>query len=86
MKYKIVYECDLSKTVQKYPRKDAIRIKETIEELAFNPRPQHAIKLKGHNIYRARCGNYRIIYGIKDKELVVLIIDIEPRKDAYRGL
>lgn len=86
MKYKIIYECDLSKLVQKFPKKDAFRIKKSIEELAANPRPHDAIKLKGHNVYRVRCGKYRIIYGIKDKELVVLIIDIDPRKDAYRDL
>ena len=86
MKYKIIYECNLSKIVQKYPKRDAIRIKETIEELSSNPRSLDAIKLKGHTAYRARCGKYRIIYEIKDKQLIVLIIDIDSRKDVYRGL
>lgn len=86
MRYKLTYECDLSKIVQKYPKRDAIRIKETIDELASNPRSHDAIKLKNCNAYRAKCGKYRIIYEIKDKELVVLIIDVDARKDAYKGL
>ncbi len=86
MRYNLIYECNLSKIVQKYPRRDIIRIKETIERLISDPRPQDAIKLKGHNAYCIRCGKYRIIYNVKDKELVVVIIDIDQRKDVYRGL
>lgn len=86
MKYKLIYGCDLAKIVQKYPRRDAVRIKEAIEELASNPRSHDAVKLKGHNTYRARCGKYRIVYQIKDKELIVLIIDVDSRKDVYKGL
>ena len=86
MKYKLIYECDLSKIIKNYPRRDAVRIKEAIEELSSNPRPHDAIKLKGHNAYRAKCGKYRIVYEIKDKELIVLIVDVDSRKDVYKGL
>lgn len=86
MQYKLIYDCDLFKLVQKYPKRDAIRIKEAIEDLASNPRPHDAIKLKKHNVYRARCGKYRIVYEIKDKELIVLIVDIDSRQDVYKNL
>jgi mRNA interferase RelE/StbE len=42
-------------------------------------------KLKGEfeGVYRYRIGNYRLFYLIQGSELIVLILDIEQRKDAY---
>ncbi|HOU33006.1 MAG TPA: type II toxin-antitoxin system RelE/ParE family toxin, partial [Synergistaceae bacterium] len=34
--------------------------------------------------YRLRLGDYRIVYEIFDKPLVVLVIRIAHRRDAYR--
>jgi mRNA interferase RelE/StbE len=43
-------------------------------------------KLKGEfkDIYRFRIGNYRLFYKIDDKELLIFVIDIEKRQDAYK--
>ena len=35
-------------------------------------------------MYRVRQGDYRVIYTIKDAELVVLVITIGNRRDVYR--
>ncbi len=44
-------------------------------------------KLKGHSdLYRVRCGNYRIIYKVIKKEQQVLITSIAHRKDVYKLL
>ncbi|MBA3673974.1 MAG: type II toxin-antitoxin system RelE/ParE family toxin [Chitinophagaceae bacterium] len=49
------------------------------------PHPHGSIKLKGsENTFRLRVGVYRIIYEVHNNELVVLIISISHRKDAYR--
>lgn len=42
-------------------------------------------KLKGiyKDIYRYRVGDYRLFYRISDETVIVFIIDIESRKDAY---
>lgn len=37
------------------------------------------------NQWRYRKGKYRIIVDIRDKELVILLLDIGHRKDIYRG-
>lgn len=34
--------------------------------------------------YRTRIGVYRVIYSIDDGALVVLVLDIDHRRDAYR--
>ncbi|MDI7185760.1 type II toxin-antitoxin system RelE/ParE family toxin [Leptospira santarosai] len=43
-------------------------------------------KLKGEfdGLYRYRIGKYRLFYLIKDKELLVVLIDIDQRKDNYK--
>ena len=68
-------------------RKDRRRIARTIDALAENPRPRHARKLEGiEELYRVRCGDYRIIYQIQDQRLLVLVVRIRHRREAYRGL
>ena len=42
-------------------------------------------KLKGEfsGLYRYRLGKFRLFYEIDDDKIIVFIIDIEDRKDAY---
>lgn len=34
--------------------------------------------------YRLRVGDYRVIYEIKEKQIIILVIAIKHRKDAYK--
>lgn len=55
-----------------------------LEKLGTNPRPQGVIKLSGaESLYRVRVGDYRIIYEIQDKALVVLVVKVAHRREAY---
>ena len=42
-------------------------------------------KLKGEykDIYRYRIGNHRLFYKISEETVILFILDIEARKDAY---
>lgn len=84
MNYKIHYDVDLDKALGKIPKRDAKFIKEKIESLAKHPRPHGSIKLSGKELYRIRHGIYRIIYKIFDDRLVVLVLDVDGRKDVYK--
>ncbi|MCE2982886.1 MAG: type II toxin-antitoxin system RelE/ParE family toxin [Parachlamydia sp.] len=86
MIYKINYDCDLEKKLAKIPKRDQNAIVVKIKSLSKDPRQTGSIKLKGHSLYRVKCGKYRVIYEIKDKQLIILIVDVDGRKDAYRGL
>ena len=58
-----------------------------IDGLARQPRPAGCTKLIGaDDAYRIRVGDYRIVYQIMDRVLIVWIIRIAHRKDVYRGL
>ena len=71
------------KVLQKIPLKNRISIINRIERLALQPRPNGVVKLTGRNAYRVRQGDYRVIYTIKDNELIVTVIKVAHRKDAY---
>ena len=61
------------------------RIVKRLRTLRANPRPQGVKKLSSEdNLYRIREGDYRIIYTIRDKELIVLVVKIGARKEVYR--
>ena len=60
------------------------RISAAIDALATDPRPSGAKKLKGSEFYRIRVGDYRIVYEIRNRQLVVLVIRIGHRKEIYR--
>ena len=56
-----------------------------VEKLAKEPRPQGVRKLVGSDFtYRLRVGNYRIVYDVLDKKLIVEIIRVRHCKDAYK--
>jgi len=62
------------------------RISDEVVGLEKEPRPHGCVALKGYaNIYRIRVGKFRVIYEIKDKVLVVLVIRIAKREDVYHG-
>ena len=67
-------------------KKDRQRIVRKIDALAENPRPPGCEKLSGYDRYRIRQGKYRVVYGIEDDKLIVLIIKIGHRRDIYRAL
>lgn len=60
------------------------RIDEAIDALAEDPKPPGVRKLKGtEHTWRIRIGDYRVIYDVYDDELVVLVLRVAHRKDAY---
>ncbi|MCH8876821.1 MAG: type II toxin-antitoxin system RelE/ParE family toxin [Chloroflexi bacterium] len=64
------------------------RIDRAIRALALEPRPSGCKKLVGKqfdNLYRIRVGDWRILYAIEDDRLIVLILDVVRRDQAYRA-
>jgi mRNA interferase RelE/StbE len=60
------------------------RIGRRIDRLAADPRAD-AVKLRGaDDVWRARVGDYRILYVIEDQRLVVVVVRVAHRREAYR--
>jgi len=84
-KYKIHISSSAEKALKKLPGKDLIKVIETIQKLAIDPKPPGCRKLSGEeDVFRVRQGNYRIIYEIEGKKLLILVLKIGHRKDIYR--
>lgn len=83
--YKIEITASAEKSLKKIPKKDLGKVIEAIQVLAISPFPSGCRKLKGEeDVYRVRQGNYRIIYEVIDKKLIVLVLKIGHRKDIYK--
>ena len=86
MPYKVIYRSQrVQRILQRIPEADARRIDAAIANLAADPRPAGARKLRGRPAYRIRAGDYRVIYLIDDADQVVTIDAILRRDEGtYR--
>lgn len=85
--YKLIYDEIALKCLKKLDRAVAKRIITWLDERVTgcsNPR-LWGKALSGNlgEFWRYRVGNYRILCKIKDNELVVLILELDHRKDIY---
>jgi mRNA interferase RelE/StbE len=83
--YELVFRKSVAKDLRAFPSADVKRVMQRLRALAHDPRPSGCEKLSGQQRYRLRQGVYRIIYEIEDTRLVVLIVTIGHRRDAYRN-
>jgi mRNA interferase RelE/StbE len=62
------------------------RLDAAILALGDNPRPTGVKALKGgpERLLRVRVGVYRIIYTVQDEVLLVLVVRVAHRREAYR--
>jgi mRNA interferase RelE/StbE len=86
----LTYTVEFLKTAEKelaaLPKEAQRQIARKIDALRENPRPPGGKLLQDEErFYRLRVGDYRVIYSIEGKRLVILVIKIGHRKDVYRN-
>ena len=87
MTYAIEFSHQAARQFKDLPKQVQVRLKPKIDELAENPRPRRVEKLKGEDdLYRIRVGDYRVIYQVRDKALIVLVVKIGDRKEVYKRI
>ncbi len=85
--YRVKVAEEAAKFIRKQDKRIQRQIINNIREIAQNPRPQGCNKLQGYEeLYRIRSGNYRIVYTIREKMLLVFVVRLAHRKDIYRHL
>jgi len=77
---------DVEKLEGRIRRQDFERLREAVNSLATEPRPQGVRKIKGaERAYRIRAGNYRVVYEVYDSDNLVLILQVARRSETtYR--
>ena len=83
--YSLVFKKSVAKDFRNIPNKDVKRILKRIDSLCKNPRMEGCIKLSGQERYRVRQGVYRIIYEIQESELIILVVKVAHRSEAYKS-
>lgn len=73
--------------MRRLPRDLQERLAKAILVLETDPRPRNARRLEGfEHAWRLRVGDWRIVYEIQDRQLVITIIRVAPRGSVYRDL
>jgi mRNA interferase RelE/StbE len=85
--YRLDYDPRALKELGKIDKPIRRRIHAALTELTANPRPAGCRPLTGYSdLWRIRVGDYRAIYTIEDEVLVVLVLHVRHRREAYRDL
>ena len=85
MAYKVVFKPSAAKELGRLPKDALKRVDARLLELRSEPRPRDATKLSGlEDLYRVRVGDYRVVYRIEDDRLIVLVVRVRHRREAYR--
>lgn len=86
MTYRIRFTPKANKQVRRLDRPTAHRIRDYLKQLDLeNPRLVGK-PLKGSSgFWRYRVGDYRILVSIQDDELLVLVVDVDHRRQIYRN-
>ena len=82
--YRLLIKPSAGKEIEILPKQDRRRIIAKITSLSRDPRPPGCEKLSGHDQYRLRQGDYRILYETRDLDLVVVVIKVGHRREVYR--
>jgi len=82
-----MYTIELTKQAQKQlyklNKEFQRRIIITLERIRIRPY-SHVKKLVGGPYFKLRVGDYRLILKIRNKELIILVIEIDHRRRIYK--
>jgi mRNA interferase RelE/StbE len=85
MTYRLRFTPSVKKQVAKLDASVANRIRRFLLQLDLdNPRSTGKALAGDEKLWRYRVGDYRILASIYDEEVLVLIVDIDHRRQVYR--
>lgn len=85
--YAVRFDAPAAKQVGKLDKPVQRRVLDKAHDLAKDPRPPGCVQIKDAvDLWRVRVGDYRIVYTIRDGELLVLVLSVAHRGEVYRNL
>jgi mRNA interferase RelE/StbE len=83
--YRMELKPSAERDMRSLPRSVQKRVARKIDALASDPYPRGSTKLEATgDLRRVRVGDYRIIYLVRQEMLVVFVVRVKHRGDAYR--
>jgi len=82
--YSVKIKHSAVKALDSIRREDRQRVVEAIDRLACAPAAGASLKGEFYGLRRIRVGDYRVIYEVQVSVLVVLVVRIAHRREAYR--
>lgn len=82
--YNIQWEPRAIKELRAIDRIQAIKILKVVTKLRDDPSLGQALQGRFKQFRRLRVGDYRVIYHLRQKELIIIILRVAKRPDAYR--
>lgn len=85
MNYSIRIKRSAARELGRIHPDDRMRVIRAIDRLAEQPLTGSVLKGGLRGLRRVRIGRYRVLYEVLDDELVVLVIRVSHRREAYRS-
>jgi mRNA interferase RelE/StbE len=82
--YSLQIKASAAKALKRIARSDRIRLIDAIDRLRDEPAAGSVLKGEFAGLRRLRIGDYRVIYEVIHRELVVLIVRVGHRGRVYR--
>jgi mRNA interferase RelE/StbE len=86
--YEIEWAASALRELRKLDHQATRRILVAVSKFATDPRPSASRALSGQpsGTMRLRVGDYRVIYHVEDQRVVVTVVRVAHRREAYRDL
>ncbi|MBU1101493.1 MAG: type II toxin-antitoxin system RelE/ParE family toxin [Bacteroidetes bacterium] len=92
MNFQILYTRAAKRSITKLQPDEQDQVNSAIDNMLLyfaskhnNPPDVKTLKGKYHGVRRLRTGDFRILFKMEKGRLVILIIDVVKRKDAYKN-
>jgi mRNA interferase RelE/StbE len=84
MLYQVLLTKEAEKDLAKLPEQKRTQVFRALDGLATDPFLGKALKGELKGVYSLRVWPFRILYRIEKKKLIILVLSIPHRKNAYR--
>ncbi len=88
MRYRVAFTPQAQRELDELPRHVQRRIARWLDLLAADPRREGTKKLQAQGDLRRvhASKDYVIVYLVRDREVLVLVVRVAHRREVYRGL
>jgi mRNA interferase RelE/StbE len=85
-RYNVFFTREAKRNVKKMDASIRRIIKKAIQSLAVNPAKGKPLAYDLAGLHSLRTSDYRIIYRVKEKQLIIIVIAVGHRKEIYKKL